>query len=34
LETLKETYDFEVVGYEVYYSRENQQKMKEYGDQF
>ncbi len=34
LETLKETYDFEVVGYEVYYSRENQQKMKEYGEQF
>lgn len=34
LETLKETYDFEVVWYEVYYSKDNQQKMKEYGEQF
>lgn len=34
LETLKETYDFEVVWYEVYYSKENQEKMKEYGDKF
>ena len=34
LETLKESYDFEVVWYEVYYSKDNQQKMKEYGEQF
>ena len=34
LETLKESYDFEVVWYEVYYSKENQEKMKEYGDKF
>ncbi len=34
LDTLKETYDFEVKWYEVYYNKENQQKMKEYGDKF
>ncbi len=34
LETLKEKYDFEVVWYEVYYSRANQDKMKEYGEKF
>ena len=34
LETLKEIYDFEVVGYEVYYDKENQEKMKEYGERF
>ena len=34
LDTLKETYDFEVVWYEVYYNKDNQQKMKEYGDKY
>lgn len=34
LDTLKEKYDFEVVWYEVYYNKDNQDKMKEYGDQF
>ena len=34
LDTLKETYDFEVVWYEVYYNKDNQKKMKEYGEQF
>ena len=34
LDSLKETYHFEVVGYEVYYSAENREKMKEYGEQF
>ena len=34
LETLKEKYDFEVVWYEVYYSKANQDKMKEYGEKF
>ncbi len=34
LDTLKEKYDFEVVWYEVYYSKDNQDKMKEYGEQF
>jgi hypothetical protein len=31
---LKETYDFEVVGYEVYYNKDNQKKMQEYGEMF
>ena len=34
LDTLKETYDFEVVWYEVYYNKDNQKKMQEYGEQF
>ena len=34
LDTLKETYDFEVVWYEVYFNKDNQQKMKEYWEQF
>ena len=34
LDTLKETYDFEVVWYEVYYSKENQKKMQEYWENF
>ncbi len=34
LDTLKETYNFKVVWYEVYYSKENRQMMKEYGEQF
>ena len=34
LDTLKETYDFKVVWYEVYYNKDNQKKMKEYGEQF
>ena len=34
LETLKETYDFEVVWYEVYYNKNNQKKMQEYGEKF
>ena len=34
LDTLKETYNFEVVWYEVYYSKENREKMKEYWEQF
>ena len=34
LDTLKETYDFEVVGYEVYYNKDNQKKMQEYGEMF
>ena len=34
LDTLKETYNFKVVWYEVYYSRENREMMKEYGEQF
>ena len=34
LETLKETYDFEVVWYEVYYNKDNQKKMQEYWDIF
>lgn len=34
LDSLKEIYHFEVVWYEVYYSAENREKMKEYGQQF
>jgi len=34
LDTLKETYNFKVTWYEVYYSKENRQMMKEYGEQF
>ena len=34
LDSLKEIYHFEVVWYEVYYSAENREKMKEYGEQF
>ena len=34
LDSLKEIYHFEVVGYEVYYSAENREKMKEYGEKF
>jgi len=34
LDTLKETYNFKVVWYEVYYSKENREMMKEYGEQF
>ena len=34
LDSLKEIYHFEVVWYEVYYSEENREKMKEYGEQF
>ena len=34
LDTLKETYNFKVVWYEVYYSKENRQMMKDYGEQF
>jgi len=34
LDTLKETYNFQVVWYEVYYSEENRARMKEYGEQF
>ncbi len=34
LDTLKDTYDFEVVWYEVYYSKENREKMQEYGELF
>jgi len=34
LETLKETYDFEVVWYEVYYNKNNQKKMQEFWDKF
>jgi len=34
LDSLKEIYHFEVVWYEVYYSEENREKMKEYGDHF
>ena len=33
LDTLKETYDFEVVWYEIYYSKDNREKMKEYWEQ-
>ena len=34
LDSLKEIYHFEVVWYEVYYSAENREKMKKYGEQF
>lgn len=34
LDSLKDIYHFEVVWYEVYYSEENREKMKEYGEQF
>lgn len=34
LDSLKETYHFEVVWYEVYYSAENREKMAEYGEKF
>ena len=34
LDNLKEIYDFEVVWYEVYYSKANREKMKEYGEHF
>ena len=34
LDSLKEIYHFEVVWYEVYYSEENREKMKEYGEKF
>ena len=34
LDTLKETYNFKVVWYEVYYSKENRQMMKDYGELF
>ena len=34
LDTLKETYNFKVTWYEVYYSKENREMMKEYGEQF
>ena len=34
LDSLKEIYHFEVVWYEVYYSAENREKMKEYWKQF
>ena len=34
LDSLKDIYHFEVVWYEVYYSEENREKMKEYGDKF
>ncbi len=34
LDTLKETYNFKVVWYEVYYSKENREMMKDYGEQF
>lgn len=34
LNSLKEVYHFEVVWYEVYYSEENREKMKEYGEKF
>ena len=34
LETLKDTYDFEIQGYEVYYDKANQQKMQEMGEAF
>ena len=34
LDSLKEIYHFEVVWYEVYYSAENREKMKEYGEKF
>ena len=34
LDSLKEVYHFEVVWYEVYYSEENREKMKEYGEKF
>lgn len=34
LDTLKETYNFKIVWYEVYYSKENREMMKDYGEQF
>ena len=34
LDSLKEIYHFGVVWYEVYYSAENREKMKEYWEQF
>ena len=34
LQGLKDEYDFEVIGYEVYYHEENLQKMQEYADKF
>lgn len=34
LDSLKEVYHFEVVWYEVYYSEENREKMKEYWEKF
>lgn len=34
LETLKEAYDFEIEWYEIYYSKENRQKMQEFWDKF
>lgn len=34
LDSLKDVYHFEVVWYEVYYSEENREKMKEYGEKF
>jgi len=34
LDTLKETYNFKVVWYEVYYSKENREMMKDYGEHF
>ena len=34
LDNLKEIYEFEVVGYEVYYSKANREKMKEYWEYF
>jgi len=34
LDSLKDIYHFEVVWYEVYYSEENREKMKEYGERF
>ena len=34
LEELKKEYDFDVVWYEVYYSKDNQKMMKEYWDKF
>ena len=34
LDSLKDIYHFEVVWYEVYYSAENRDKMKEYGEKF
>ena len=34
LDSLKEIYHFDVVWYEVYYSAENREKMKEYGEKF
>lgn len=34
LDSLKDIYHFDVVWYEVYYSEENRDKMREYGEQF